>query len=211
MSNVVDINSDDVKNPLDLLFNANKERVVKFEFDIPISEGNTIRAFLTGSDWLNMARDEEKIYQMALVDNIELGLGKRPINTIEWDAHVKGACVVREGILKAENEKLDKGQQKTTKQILKEVQDFRLSLNKKRPESLAHQVARNTTKDHAVLEFVPKYIKSVETKELLLSDYEKQEQFREIIAVNPEVKTAIYGAYLGLANKMREVNSKVKN
>jgi len=199
------------QRPIDLLMAANEERLIEHIFDLPVSDKKTYKCKITATDFHKISGDEDIIYELMYDECRNEGLENLPVNEAKWDVFIKVAVELRRANLKQQNENKPKEEQLSKKEMDKKIATFRDEVEKDKPVNLADQKAREKTKDKSIRYIVPKYIRDAETGDLMFPTKEEREKFLDLMMVNGNLTGIIFGAYVELMNKIKEVKNKVKN
>ena len=198
------------QRPIDLLMAANKELIIEHIFEIPVKGKEPFKCKLTAADFYRISNDEDNVYELAYNECQNDGLEDLKINRGRWNLFVKTASELRRASLIARNEKKEKEEKLPKAEIEAQVNEFRANLEADEPFDLADQKAREQTKERSLRFIVPKFIRNLDNS-LMFPSKEEREMFLTLITVNVNIMGIVLNAYIELANKIKEVNDKVKN
>ena len=171
---------------IDLLKNANQNKIKSIEFVIPIDDNNGIDTVLQAPDLWSLKEEQEKVYHAKLVELCQEGYDQYPINEQDFNKEVENYL---ENLKKSGSKDIDKA-----------VENYK----KDRPKSLADQLAQRTSKYRTIFEILPKFLRYKENNKLLFPTAEEQKQFKDILSSNNKLFELLTGKYIELSKLINE-------
>jgi hypothetical protein len=167
---------------IDIIQSADRYRKVFVDFEIPISDTDSVRARLSSPDIYSIQEERILVFHEKLAKTIEKGLDKLPMNEAKWEADLENA----------------------TKEV-------KATLEKEKPKNLAEHIAYDLTRQIVVLNIIPKFLTDPETGEKLFPTEEEQKMFSELMGSNLELLRLCADQYVQLAQIVASITKTAKN
>lgn len=183
-----------MKSAIELLRAARDKKTVKVEFEIPLSEGQTIKACLDYVDKMEIWERQQIISEEKYEELCQRGWDKKKIDQKKWEKSLKDT---RETLQKsgADPERIEA--------LIKNASE-------KKPENLARQKSMELAGFQLVQEIIPLYLKDPKGNLLFPSKAEQQEMTM-MIREDMELAALLGEQYAKLSAQVTEIEETAKN
>lgn len=173
-----------MEKAIDVFEKARKAEEIKVVVELPLDGDKKFKAILTAPDLYSIQEEQTKLYKIKLGEiRAEYGASADlPIDEREWQ-----------------------------EELLKYKPKTRARLEKERPKNLGEQIAMQLSAMFTPQTILPKYLRDIETGELLFNDPDSTKRFKNLLAKDPELMIAMTVAFGELGKAAMETKEKIKN